>query len=67
MCVILERVFVMIGATLLRVAILVRIVLPALAMAPDVVRYMKIRSMWGSSGASPPLGYQRMSLHARAA
>jgi hypothetical protein len=45
-CVILECVFVMIGATLLRVAILVGIVLPALATAPDVVRSMKIRSMW---------------------
>jgi hypothetical protein len=53
----------MIGTTLLRIAIPVRIVLPALAMAPDVVRSMKIRSMWGSSGASPPLGYKRMSLH----
>jgi hypothetical protein len=33
------------GTTIRRVAILARIMLPALAMAPDFVHYVKIRSM----------------------
>jgi hypothetical protein len=39
------KVFAMNGKTILRVAFLALIVLPALAMVPDFVRYMKIRSM----------------------
>jgi hypothetical protein len=55
------------GATLLGVAILALIVLPDLAMAPDVVRHMNIRSMRASSEASPPPGYQYMTSHSRRA